>query len=414
MSKQFTETQMLLVEKFNQRQPIEGITHVVTHPSCHLDEFGALYLLQSTVEGQMLFPGIQDADLGFVTETYLREKGYMGFNGFIKALENGYLIIGLGGGPFDEHSDRNKKVSCLELVKRYLDLFKKSENRDLYGSLVQFINYEDNNGDNLIQNMNKTMNGTLLTKDTVDALRSLNVGMIAQHIKKAWEVIETTEEMTGLANFVFKFFDTEIRQRAQFLSARREFQNMEKIIERIGAGHCLVVTESNNKQILKVARAQTEYPGGLKLGVALNVNSQGQFCIIPSNGFKDKMFEVVKILRQKVAFARSDSGKGLPFDELGRAGSIWRVPEIYIDENTGIIMNGSKTDPDVPGLIGKEICLDDLIDAVLIVCNKWFDFKNSDQCSNGSCPKVAKNENCSLFCFNLIHCQTVREEMLKS
>jgi hypothetical protein len=410
----FTPEQNELVKKFNSKKPIMGLKGIITHPACHLDEFGAIFILQNTDEGKKLFPGIENSCIGFQTETYLRNCEYMGFSGFIKALEQGYLIIGLGGGPFDEHSDRDKKVSCIELVKRYIDLYADKDSRSVYGQLINFINHEDNNGDNLIENLNRVNPDRKIEKEEGEMLLKMNLGMLAQNIKKGWEIAETLEQQNQLYEMVMRFFKHETDQRKLFLRASQEYkESSEKQIIDLPDGFAAVVIKSNNPLMVRAVRQQSMLPGGKKLGITVVYKSNGQFVIYPGNDFSNKMIEVAKILRQKISLKRNQ--KGLPFETLEHFGTIREVPELYIDENMKIIMNGSKTDPDVPGLLGTHLSLDDLIISLITgVDESIFDKKFAHNCKKDVCVKKIDSENrCSLFCFGLDRCVNVINNFTK-
>jgi hypothetical protein len=148
-------------------------------------------------------------------------------------------------------------------------------------------------------------------------------------------------------------------------------------------------------------------PGGKKLGITVVHKNNGQFVIYPGKDFSEKMIEVVKILRQKISLKRNQ--KGLPFETLGNFGTIREVSELYIDENMKIIMNGSKTDPDVPGLIGQDLSADDIIEAVILGLNEsQFDKKLAHYCQSNVCSKnIDSDITCKLFCYNLARCQKV-------
>jgi hypothetical protein len=409
----FTEEQNELIKKFNSKQPINGVRAILTHPSCHLDEFGSIYLLQHTGQGRRIFPGIENTGVGFQTETYLRENGYLGFKGFIKALEAGYIIIGMGGGPFDEHVDRTKNISSIELVKRYLDLYASKESRSIYGQLINFINFEDNNGDNLIENLNRANPSRKLEKCESDALLNLNLGMLAQNIKKGWETAETSDDQFRLCSMVTQFIKNEIDHRKSFLAACTEYRIAERNIVDLSDNYAMVVMESDHSQMVRAVRQQSIVTGGKKLGITFVHKSNGQFILYPHNGFKDQMTEVIKILRQKIAFKRNQ--KGLGFDKIGENGSLWEIPELYIDENMKIIMNGSKTDPDVSGLIGQDLSVDEIIQAVTLGLDEaQFDRKFAHHCKENVCSKKIDPENkCSLFCFGLNRCKKIIENYTK-
>lgn len=336
------EARKELVRNFNEKKAIVGVHTILTHPSYHLDEFGAYYLLSKTPEGVRQFPGIENAGIGSITETQLREKGYCGFYGFIKALEAGYLIIGIGNGPFDEHQNRETKVSCTELIKRYLDLYKDKDNRTVYGELIKFINHEDNNGDNLIKNLNK-VNPRKLERAEIDTLNNLNVGMIAQSIKKGWELVETKEDEQRLVNRTIWFIHDEVCHSKKFLQVQKELSSTTKEIIKLKDEIGMIIVNNDHSMIARAVNSIATLPGGLKRGLTFIVKSNGQFFLSPSKELKMFMSDIASTLKIR---------------------SRTKNNEIYLDENTGNIMNGSKTDPEVSGLINNGLTVKIIIEVI--------------------------------------------------
>src|SRR6266403_5771664 len=125
---------------FAKRLPIAGITCFLYHHGPHGDEITSGFVITTTPEGEYSFPGTKNASIGFTTNTSLRNNGFLGDEGFFKALQKGYLLLGIGGGPFDEHRNRANRQSCSNLVRMYIDLYKNSENREIYGPLLRYIN----------------------------------------------------------------------------------------------------------------------------------------------------------------------------------------------------------------------------------------------------------------------------------
>jgi hypothetical protein len=115
------------------------------------------------------------------------------------------------------------------------------------------------------------------------------------------------------------------------------------------------------------------------------------------------MREIAKILWQAVLGVRSQ--KPLCFSELEKNQFNDSVPEIYFDENTGIISNGSKVDPDVPGLIGKELTINDVIKAVRVgLDTEYFPTRFATNCNLGKCAGA----ECPMYNFGLNRCHEVR------
>ncbi|MBM3313311.1 hypothetical protein FJY70_01805, partial [candidate division WOR-3 bacterium] len=72
-------------------------TRILTHERPHLDEIAAIWLLRRF--GDSRFPGVSQAEVSFTTVWKLAESG-------LSADEyerNGVLLLGVGGGRFDEH-----------------------------------------------------------------------------------------------------------------------------------------------------------------------------------------------------------------------------------------------------------------------------------------------------------------------
>jgi hypothetical protein len=433
-----TATDEELMEAWNFRIPITGIKIIGFRHSPSMDAHVAFYLLQTTKEGRKMFPGIQDALPAAISETKLRDAGYLNFKGFLKGLKQGYLLIGLGKGPLDEHGDRKNKLSCTELVKRHLDLYARKENRDLLGPVIEYINCEDNNGDNLkknllrakkesFENQKKTFTDADLqiSREESKMLGFMQTGMMAGALKKGYETVEPGDDQNFLNvfNTAINFVSFHIQQRELFLKACNEYDQQKDSIQANaislpGADYpVLMIAESDNRLAAKAIQSKNPKSANRTLGILLLVKKTPmpgagkQFVIMPQAGFEKFMPDVLRILQQKISFKRT--GKGLRFDTIGQYGTHHEVPELYFDENMDIIMNGSKADPDAPGLIGKEISIKDVIDAIQTVVKKQFDTRNAKQCQAGTCVKVANGTPCPLFSFCLSHCKAVQAKTTK-
>lgn len=363
-----------LYDDFRTGRPISGIEFICPHPSPHMDEIADTFVLQETPEGRAAFPGIEKAKIIFVTETQLRNDGYLGHRGFMLGVQNGYLFLGTGYGPFDEHDNRKEKISSFELVKRYLDLYATVEGRKIYGPLAEFINFEDNNGDNLIGNVNEVNPlrkeildqrnnrfGDNLRKEA-DVLRKLNIGMVTQNLKKGFDAnVDNLEGQEQVFRMGMQFLRNEVAHQRQFVAAEKEYALLKEKGEitrfELNGGFYGLVIQSSNIKIGQVARQKAssgnKNQNGM-LGAIIIVRPTGQFVILPDKKTAHRMNGVYNGLFKKVLAKRPNDRNA--------------VPELYIDQNMKIIMNGSKTDPDVPGLIGKALEIKDLVDAVKASC----------------------------------------------
>jgi hypothetical protein len=405
-----TATPEQLKEAFYNGTPISGITTVATHFSPHNDELCGKFFLMKTPHGKRRFPGIENAIFGPISITMLRNKNRLGEEGFFRALQSGILLIGIGGGPLDEHSDRRTGISCAERIAQLIDLMSEKDDRKIYGSLLQYVNFEDNNGDNLIQCLQRARGDQAprLERQEVNALRMLQTGGLAQNLKKGFEVAgEDVEIMKRVCLMADIFYETEIEQAKLFLAAEKAYDKNEHLVDlRIPSNKnkfVLLELKSDNILMNKVVHSKWRDNREKKLGVLFLHKSNGQFVLMPNEQHitVNQMKEIVKVLRQKTM------QKGyIGFGELCANGSIDSVPSIHFDEARGIIANGSKTDPEVPGLIGKVLSVEDVIEAVQIgLDTEFFAPEFAKGCRIGKCA----GSRCWMFKYGQKRCFQIRD-----
>jgi hypothetical protein len=87
---------------------------IITHGHVHLDEIASIWLL--TTAGKNLFPGVEDAEIRFVTQSPRGDDGEYDMNGLVP--------VGCGGGRFDEHvtSGRRPGECSATLVAKHLGI----------------------------------------------------------------------------------------------------------------------------------------------------------------------------------------------------------------------------------------------------------------------------------------------------
>lgn len=436
-----TATFEQLAWAWNNDIPIEGITIVASHPFWHSDEIFGYFLTKETAQGRKRFIGIENSIPAVVTQTKLLKMKWTGFSGFIRAMmEQGVLLIGVGRGPLDEHTDRSEKISCLETIVKLLKLEADKRTRVAIYAIREFIAYEDNHGDNLMKavvNAFKASDKRLgvsaevgfkkLPKEVSDVLLMLQAGMFTGTIKKGWETINPANEseFLNVFNTAYNLIAFNYNQAILFQDAGDEYaKQKEQIKERAvplnsKGDYRLLIVESDNPLMAKAVWNRNPSDAPVKAGMLLIVKKTGvidpdypemvgrQFAIMPSIEYKDAMQDIYKILQQKVHSAQFD-GKLLSFQQLGHYGSHSDVPQLYLDQNQKIIMNGSRTDFDVPGLVDIELSIDMIIEAIQTVCLKRFEKRHMHTCKQGTCVKTANNIHCSQFCFNLTHCKAVQ------
>lgn len=408
-----------LKEAFYNGRPIASIKYRATHYGPHNDELFGGYLLEKTIEGRHLFPGIELSAFGPVSATELREKKFWGKEGFFRALQCGILLIGIGGGPLDEHRDRGMHISCTALIVRLLDLMKEKRNCKIYGNLIQYVNFEDGNGDNALQCLNRLRTGKeRLGKEEAEILLKLQIGGLAQNLKKGFEAVNGNDEaQKRIFSIAYYFYNHEVEQAKLFVEAEEAYDDTQKQL------HDIIVARNLNPLILLEMKSDRIAMNKVvhykwrdnnrpkKLGVLFLSKTNGQFTLIPSEQHisAEEMREVVKILRQMIAWKKRL--ERISFKELGADQTIDSIPEIHFDESRGIISNGSKVDPFVPGLIGNFLSVEDVIEAVKIGLNpNYFQPKFSKGCQSGTCVKGA----CWMYNYGLQRCHNVRDNEKKA
>ncbi len=397
------------------RTPISGITTVGTHYGPHNDELCAGYLLSHTPQGRHLFPEIEHASFGCISTTTLRKEDMLGKQGFFKALQKGLLLLGLGNGPLDEHGSRTKASSCTELVVTLLDLQRDKNDRKMYGKLIDYVNFEDSNGDNVMQCLNRLRGDgdRKLYREEVEMLQKLQIGAFAQNLKKGFEAAGSDPELQKKEfEMAFKFYDNEIAQSKLFLDAEHAYETAPKheidlVTPQKNIPFVILEIKSGIPVMNKVVQSKWRDNRTKKLGVLFLHKPNGQFVLMPNQQYikAEEMRPVVKILRQMVM--RAAGKQPIQFKELGKGEMLDLVPEIYFDEATGVISNGSKVDPDVEGLIGTFLSVEDVTDAILIAFDTdYFEPRFEKQCRKNDCVKG----RCPLYNYGLPRCHEARSK----
>lgn len=94
-----------------------GVKRIVTHIRPHFSDLLAIFLLRETPEGRRMFSGIENAQVLFVDKSWQW--------GALDAANHRNIMVGIGGGPFDEHANafEDAKPHCeAVLVARVLGL----------------------------------------------------------------------------------------------------------------------------------------------------------------------------------------------------------------------------------------------------------------------------------------------------
>ncbi len=287
---------------------------IITHVRPHLDELLAIKLLWQY--GGKKYPGIQDASIEYCGTGEDPEK-----KSWQQHFNEGTILVGVGGGPFDEHpaitgEARKDKESACSLVAKDLGL----EKHPLWKQLVDWVTESDQTG--------------------VHPLHVANL------MKDAYRV---EDDYAVAMDLGFAMIDRKARVQQLFLEAQKYLRNLDgtdrhhKIVGRSDRDLDLVVDDSDNFQIGAAARS-------LKIAIVLQRQPSGNvqvFC--NSDRYDFKMTYVITKIREAEIVAQGgskNSARAIPFEELSRAGKIPQVPNWFYQIPGENLLNGSESTPD--------------------------------------------------------------------
>jgi hypothetical protein len=344
---------------------------------------------------------------------------------FWKLLQQGYLMVGTESGPFDEHRAHMKGVSASQLVARHLNIHERYELQDL----LIYSNQTDSSGDKV----------SWLDPARTDIRHAVKQLMPASNIKRFWRLLnfqlmvheltqeeadaKTEEFISSIFRDMNNFVDDKLAYNSEVghVLAKTTFVKMDKMgdVEGMKGYPVLAVVEDDSPYSLQVILDQRRL--NPNIGLVLLVKSTGNFCLLaPHRGMKPHVINAVKALRAHVSYQR---GKVIPWKEskylLGVNGAIPEAPELYYDEVKSFgLYNGSSTQPDMPGLLGKSglMTLPTLIKMITnsVQTNYWPEHV-ANKCSSGrSCAVIEdRSTKCPLFPFHLERCAANRREQYR-
>lgn len=382
-----------LIRRIKDRLPIEGIKAILFHPNPHLDEIGSVKLLQKY--GEKFFPGISNTAIGWMTQKMLTEycKGPEGI--FFQMLAQGYLVIGTGDGPFDDHN--KKGTSCIKLVARYLGIDKNPELQ----FLLNYVDYEDQNGDK----------PELLGGPDGYLKKAAQNFLLASQIKTAWRVIDarqSSKEEKGewRSQNILWFLETiemNIEDQTMLRKAMSEIQGAiqykDLSLSSVPEAR-LAIIHSDNPHAVKAARLSF---GKNKVIAILLIQTNGQFQIFSQQKFGLKIEDAVRVIRINEFEIQ---GKQIPdWAQLGQ--ERLEGSRIHYHKDMENIYNGSTTQRDTPPLLGKNGLFqkEDLLGMIMTgLQDRKFQSEFKEGCQKGDCVR----RKCSLYPIGLQRCFNVR------
>jgi len=301
------------------------INEIATHNNPHIDEIEGIRLLRRF--GQNHFPGIEKASVVFWSkggpELQKTAEEY---------LTEGILLVGIGGGMFDEHptleTERKNGKCAATLIAEYLGL----DDDPALEFILDFVQRDDLNGSGSMFEL-----GSLCWK-------MYNIMPAEKVILWANLALET----------IFHEQDKFNREAAkEFMKARiftvRDNGNSLKV----------AVVESDNEVVAKFARSAR----GGNSALVIQKQSTGNVQIFLNRRFGFvKMEKIAKFIRLAEQKAK---GKLISLSEetLKREGSVPGAEEWHFFKKGQMLLNGSVSHPEVPP---TKISLEEIM---RIVCN---------------------------------------------
>lgn len=348
---------------------------IVTHRRPHLDEIIGIWLLKKF--GGKEFPGIKDAAIDFTDAGDRTPNG----KSWREWHDQGYVLVGIGGGRFDEHAnqvkDKKEGHCAASLIAKALEVEEMPEIQPI----VKMATQNDLNGAKSIFDIGYIIN--LLHAqfdDTENIIRWVNVALDAIYQNQAEFWSKSREEFERSAQI------EEIVWRKEDGTEGRRFN--------------FVTLESDDEQVTKFARSRH----GANAGIVLQKKSSGHVQIHTSPKLGLKLYDLAKIVR--VEEQERNGNRVIITDplKLSSDGTLREVPQWFFHEGMQKLMNGSLTAELVPP---TKIPLARLRELVRIGINpSRYEASKENECRKGIC--TASSQGCSWFRWQLSRCRQVR------
>jgi hypothetical protein len=346
---------------------------IVTHERPHLDEIVAIWLLRRF--GETRFPGVSQAKVSYTT------TGRRGPDAK-ESEAQGILMLGIGGGRFDEHptldNGRKAEECCATLVARELGVL---DDPSLQ-KILKFVKSRDLEGNS--------------TPFDLSYLVKLLHPRFPDNPEK---VIEWT-----LVGVEAKYEE----QHDFFFVARQEFESKARIDEvLVGTRRLRIATvESDSESVSKYARSEF----GGHAGIVIQKRASGNVSILVNKQMGLDMRDVVRMIRLAERQAKGNDECRMTNVEsrvsdkecemLAAEGVVRGAEEWFFHERGQMLLNGSLTATGVPA---TRLTLDQIREIVSIgivpgalraLC-----------ASTGKCA----GSICDWFPWNLVRCRQMRQ-----
>lgn len=348
---------------------------IATHENTDIDEFVGIWLLRKF--GEDRFPGVKDAKVVFRRLASEIPDG----RSAEQFERDGVLLIGIGGGRFDEHpsadNERKDGECAATLIAKELGV-------DDDSALKKILDYTVTND----------LKGGSQPFDLAHIVKLLH----RQHPDQPEKVMEWA--MTAL--------EAKYQEQLQFWTCDEEFQRVAKV-EKVQVGKRIVKIvsfSSDNPQMARFARAAS----GGDAAVVIQRRISGHVQIFTNRRFGIKLFDVVQMIRlaeQQVKRRFVTTG----WKALVVEGKVEGAEEWHFHLQAQSLLNGSFTAKDVPP---TRIPLDQIREFVKIGINPdAFESIRALECRNGICTSTMWTPwgKCPWYDWGLHRCRRIRWQM---
>lgn len=400
-----------------QRTPLFSVHTIVLHTAPHFEEVFADVLLRRTPEGRQMFPGVEDAKRVF-WGTASTPDGRSASDW----EQDGYLLLGRGGGRFDEHAvngEPRKVGHCsASLVAECLGISKTpgldqlieaatKEDLEAGGQLFDIPSLMKLAYNQHTQNPDVVIEWALIAiTSMMDALRADPYFLKERRTLSFDNAVMAISEILG-ESVATKWIDFGLSayrydQHQYFTTTRREFD--EKAVTTTvwtkGGNLKIVAIQSDDPRLHRYARS----PFGANADIVIQQNARGCVSILSHKRMLRKKRcrfpDLVQAIRMAEQNARgeyhSDSSIFLRGEEDVFHPGIW-----YHHTEAWSLLNGCLTAPDVEP---TQLTLEQLVEiTVMVFDDTFYPIERESDCTQGRCTSTTDNP-CTLYKLKLARC----------
>lgn len=338
---------------------------IVTHRRPHVDEICAIWFLRRF--GEEKFPGASQAKMVF--EGAGGEDLY-GFSGDEFEAE-GIILIGVGGGKFDEHpgvKTFGKQDECAStLVVKELGI----ENEPALERILRFVKASDLKAGN-------------------QPFDLANLVKIMHHANP--------DNPSLVINWAMQALDAMYAAQVAFLATKSEMQSQAvfEVIRGPGREIKLASGISDSEQFNSVCRNQGA-------AMVIQQRSSGNVQIYTANKERLMLDDVARMLRMEEQEAKG-SVVTTDWKTLANEGKVEGAEEWWFQVAGQMLLNGSLSCPNTPTHLSMERIKDIVKIGVNPTC---FEPSRAERCREGICSST-RDDSCSWYRYGLIRCRKIR------